>query len=223
SGFYVDIGAAHPTKDSVTQFFYQKGWTGINIEPNPNYHSLLIKDRKKDINLCCAISDYDGEAEFQLVKNDPQLSSLRKISNHLVQDYKLNVCSESVKVFTLQAILDKYKVSNIDFLKIDAEGSEKEVLLGLDFSKFSARIILIESIAAKSKISVRDHWESILISQNYCRVYFDGINDYFVKKEDTAAIEALSIPLNSSDNCIRSEFLKPRFLLKSFIKTLSWI
>ncbi len=49
SGFYVDVGANHPVVDSVTKLFYQKGWNGINIEPNPRMASLLIADRPRDI------------------------------------------------------------------------------------------------------------------------------------------------------------------------------
>lgn len=54
-GFYVDIGAWHPTQDSVTRSFYDQGWRGINVEPNPHFLELLRKERPRDINLGCAI------------------------------------------------------------------------------------------------------------------------------------------------------------------------
>jgi hypothetical protein len=51
SGFYVDVGAFHPTKYSNTYYFYQRGWTGINIEPTPGQTDLFRKLRPRDINL----------------------------------------------------------------------------------------------------------------------------------------------------------------------------
>lgn len=64
-GFYVDIGAFHPEEDSVTKIFYDKGWQGINIEPNPRLYRLFEKSRKEDINLNIGISDKEGELLFR--------------------------------------------------------------------------------------------------------------------------------------------------------------
>ena len=54
-GFYIDVGAQHPVIDSVTNAFYECGWHGINVEPNPEYFQLLQKNRSKDINLNMAV------------------------------------------------------------------------------------------------------------------------------------------------------------------------
>ena len=63
-GFYVDVGACHPTYDSVTKHFYDRGWTGINIEPVPEMAQLFREDRPKDINLAVAIGNTSGEIEL---------------------------------------------------------------------------------------------------------------------------------------------------------------
>ena len=57
SGFYIDIGAFHPSKFSNTYYFYLRGWSGINIDPQPGVKSLFDKMRPRDINLELAISD----------------------------------------------------------------------------------------------------------------------------------------------------------------------
>src|SRR5688572_29493242 len=57
SGFYIDVGAWDPTVDSVTRHFYDSGWSGINIEPNPLFYERLVLERPRDINLNCAVSD----------------------------------------------------------------------------------------------------------------------------------------------------------------------
>src|SRR5215467_10065878 len=64
AGFYVDVGAAHPVNHSVTKWFYDLGWSGINIEPQAHFFSLIMRDRPRDINLNVAASDSAGECTF---------------------------------------------------------------------------------------------------------------------------------------------------------------
>lgn len=54
-GFYIDVGAAWPDKDSVTKAFYERGWRGVNIEPNPEMWRVLSADRPRDLNLKVAL------------------------------------------------------------------------------------------------------------------------------------------------------------------------
>ncbi|RDH40967.1 MAG: hypothetical protein CFE62_000985 [Candidatus Aquirickettsiella gammari] len=56
-GFYIDVGAYSPDEDSVTKLFYDKGWSGANIEPNPEYHAELVRKRPRDKNFCFALSN----------------------------------------------------------------------------------------------------------------------------------------------------------------------
>ena len=62
TGFYVDVGAADPTKNSVTKWFYDLGWSGINIEPQPEYFKTLQLQRARDTNLNCGVGAARGEA-----------------------------------------------------------------------------------------------------------------------------------------------------------------
>src|SRR5262245_13271448 len=66
-GFYVDVGANHPTHDSVTQFFYDRGWHGINIEPNSELLRQFEALRPGDINLNLGISDHDGSMTLRVI------------------------------------------------------------------------------------------------------------------------------------------------------------
>jgi hypothetical protein len=61
-GFYVDVGAWDPCEHSVTYAFYQKGWRGINIEPNREYFGRLVTARPRDVNLGIAVGETDGSA-----------------------------------------------------------------------------------------------------------------------------------------------------------------
>jgi len=218
NGFYIDVGAAHPVKDSVTAFFYKKGWNGINIEPNREYFNLLANARSRDVNIHGAVSDEEGEAVFRFVKNDPKLSSIEPLPQDLIERENLNVIERKTKVMTLAKIIEEYKVKRIDFLKIDAEGAEAKVLGGFPFDKIKPRLIVVESVEAKSRVSTKMKWEPILERHNYVSAYNDGINDYYVQKQDREALEALSVPLNSTDNFIRFEHTKFKFFFKNLRK-----
>jgi hypothetical protein len=66
-GFYIDVGAWDPVQDSVTKYFYDRGWHGINIEPNPLFSTLLREARPRDITLPIALSDAPGELDLLVI------------------------------------------------------------------------------------------------------------------------------------------------------------
>src|SRR5215831_3973844 len=61
-GFYIDVGANDPDKDSVTKAFYERGWRGINVEPVPQWFERLEKARPRDLNLQLALGAEPGES-----------------------------------------------------------------------------------------------------------------------------------------------------------------
>src|SRR5579864_1145879 len=75
-GLYVDVGAFHPEIDSVTKWFYDQGWTGINVEPVPDSFALLQLERPKDRNVCAAAGATAGVAQMTVFRNSKGLSSL---------------------------------------------------------------------------------------------------------------------------------------------------
>ena len=74
-GFYLDVGAAWPDEDSVTKAFYDRGWRGINVEPNPAFHQRLVNERPEDTNLMVAVSDHAGLLSMSFIE-DTGLSTL---------------------------------------------------------------------------------------------------------------------------------------------------
>ena len=109
-GFYVDVGAYHPFEYSNTVLLYQKGWTGINIEPNPEHHKLFMRFRKRDLNLNIGIGLSKGNAT-QYLFNKPALNSFdRNLSYERDlrknNDWKI-VGTLKVTVDTLSNILDR--------------------------------------------------------------------------------------------------------------------
>lgn len=174
SGYYVDVGAAHPDLDTVTKYFYIRGWKGINIEPIKFKYDLLIQKRPRDKNYNIGISDEENELDFY----ENQTTFSKDLTNNSNKDapYK-------VKVRTLSSVLEENEVTQIDFLKIDVEGFEKNVLLGLNLNKYRPKVILLEALSPGDLLPSHEPWEYILTQAGYEFILFDGLNRFYLAKE----------------------------------------
>ena len=149
-GFYVDIGAHHPTRFSITQKLSLSGWRGINIDANPDCFDAFQEMRKRDINLICGISDVESELTYYKF-HEPALNTFSKEKyESLIKEthYKLK---ETLKISTqrLESVLSKYVPENteIDLMSIDVEGFEMNVLKSNDWNRFSPNVILLEDVS----------------------------------------------------------------------------
>ena len=147
AGFYIDIGAHHPKRFSNTYYFYKRGWRGINIDAMPGSMKLFQKFRPRDINLEIAIYGERRKLKYHIF-NDLALNTfsyeLAKQRDGL-QGYKI-IGIKEIETVPLREVLNKYlpKVTVIDFLNIDVEGLDLEVLKSNDWTKYRPRIILVE-------------------------------------------------------------------------------
>ena len=181
-GFYVDIGANEPTLDSVTKYFYDKGWSGINVEPIPVLYEKLKEERPRDINVNLGIGDKKGTA---ILRYYPHGDGLSTMSDKMAKSYEerptqstLKVDKITVPVVTLNDLFEKYaKNKTINFIKIDVEGYEEAVIKGNDWKRYRPQIICIEAN------HVFDDWKSILHKSKYSIVFFDGLNEYYAAEE----------------------------------------
>jgi FkbM family methyltransferase len=147
TGFYVDIGAHHPQRFSNTMLFYQKGWRGINIDALPGSMEAFQKERPEDINLEIAISDKVEELRFYIF-NDTALSTF---SRTLAEEYKYkdeySVAGEILlKTRRLEDIFIKHLPpgQRIDFMSVDVEGLEMNVLKSNNWKVFKPQVVLTE-------------------------------------------------------------------------------
>ena len=173
NGFYIDIGAYDPSKVSVTKAFYLMGWTGINIEPQPNQINLFYRDRPNDTNLQLGVGKKKGISKFYV---HDQCSTIQK------KYAEKNNNITKIKIDTMSNICRRYvpKGKKIDFCKIDVEGNEKDVLLGYDFIHYRPKVFCIESTIPKTMIPNHNLWEEIIIKNNYTFVYSRGVNRFYV-------------------------------------------
>ena len=199
SGFYVDVGAGHPEIASVTKHFYDLGWHGINIEPRGDAIALLEEERPRDLNLQLAAGAFDGTIELHVVEGDPDLSTIDGGDLEYLRERGFGYSSETVPVRTLDRLLDEHGVTTIDFLKIDVEGSEGDVLSGIDLTRWLPRVVVIECVKPWSSERNDESWRSILESQGYREACFDGINLFFAQADDEAT-QALLAPASVLDD-----------------------
>lgn len=149
NGFFVDVGAHHPKRFSNTYIFYKYGWRGINIEPNPNSIAKFNKVRPEDINIQLGVSSNPGILTYYIF-NDPALNTFDKTtaeSRVLEGEYHI-IRKESVAVERLDKILKLHLRQNtsIDFLSIDVEGLDLEVLKSNDWDLFRPKVVLVEEL-----------------------------------------------------------------------------
>ena len=144
-GFYVDVGAYHPIHLSNTYYFYKNGWQGINIDVNPKSIEMFDVVRKRDININAAVSNCSGTATFYSwdsvydTISDEEAKKIRK----KVGPEKF---SKEVSVKSLKEILDNNLGNNqkIDFLSIDVEGVDLQVLKSNDWNKYKPEFLIVE-------------------------------------------------------------------------------
>lgn len=206
NGFYVDIGAAHPTLDSVTKAFYDRGWSGINVEPSKQYFSLLAEERDRDRNVECVISTKEGEIEFWDVAETGNSTIDEDLAERCRQD-GYHVSKRTVESRTLSSISDEIEAEEVHFLKIDVEEAELQVLESADFSSFRPWIILIEATVPNSRTPNHENWEHVVMSNRYQFVFFDGLNRYYIAEEHPELADSFTSPA-----CIFDDFITLREL-----------
>lgn len=176
-GIYVDIGAWHPQLYSNSYHFHKRRWWGINVEPTDYYFALLEKERLYDINLCHAVGSKVEERDFFIVWNTCLSTFNEEYARKAAAECATCVSKKRVSVVTLEWIYDQYlqDYPTVDFLTIDVEGSEKEVLLGNNWNKFRPRFICIEATYPPTYLA----WESIILENGYTFVEDDSVNRYY--------------------------------------------
>jgi FkbM family methyltransferase len=180
-GFYVDVGANHPEFNSVTKLFYDKGWSGINIEPDEKLHAELSAQRPRDVNIRAGVASQPGSLTFRSFP----LDGLSTFSSDLKGMYESMGWSayrdSTVEVTTLTEVLRTHRpAGDIHFMKIDVEGLEMEVLMGSAWEFYRPWILCIEQTVHQSR---RDAVTAFLASWRYEKLFCDGINDYYVANE----------------------------------------
>jgi FkbM family methyltransferase len=206
-GFYVDVGANDPKNCSVTKYFYELGWHGVNVEPNRKF-PLLAADRPRDVNLNVAVGDQDGEQTFFEFSQNPALSTFIQLeADEHRQRFGYDYVAHRVPVRTLASICSAHGVNEIDFMSIDVEGYERQVLSGADWRRWRPRVVLIEATRPHLTETTHAGWESLLFAADYRFSYFDGLNRFYLRSEDAHLKHHFDVPPNVFDDYILYEHI----------------
>ena len=175
-GFFVDGGASHGVNLSNTCLLERDyGWIGICVEPNPNFFAKLIKNRMAKCLSCAAYSEGDKEFEFTVA------GVLSGISRH-IDHHKSTLKNPTitVKTKTLTTILDECQAPRfIEYLSLDTEGSELEVLKGIDFGKYIFGFITVEHNWIEPR---RTEMKKLLLNNGYLFCCESRHDDYYIHK-----------------------------------------
>ena len=205
-GRYIDVGAYDPVIDSVTKHFYDKGWSGVNVEPVARFHSKFEEQRPRDWNLNVVLGPKQGEVEFSEWGDSGLSTYCDTLDAKAMSALGLAKTTHTVKMITLADVTSQLDEQDVQFLKIDVEGAERDVLLGGEWRAFRPRVILLEAI--KPKLTPSDmhsfeptwfEWEGLLFEHGYEFGLFDGLNRYYYRREEPSLRAPLSYPANVTD------------------------
>ena len=147
-GFYVDVGAHHPTRHSNTYLFYRRGWRGINIDATPGSMAEFGRLRPRDINIERLVGIDPTPRRFYLF-NEPALNTasgaLARMRSAENEQYQIASQTELVPQ-SLSSLLDEFlpRGQSIDLMSIDVEGMDFEVLRSNDWDRYRPTLLLAE-------------------------------------------------------------------------------
>jgi FkbM family methyltransferase len=156
-GTYVDVGGFHPRKYSNTRLLHEQGWSGVNIDMFEKKIALFDFDRPNDINVCCAVSDTEGEMRaFEFPGMGALDTTDEDIAEEWANHYGRGYVKRVVPARTLNEILSTNGITKVDYLNIDVEGAEMSVLRGFDIERFQPDCITIEIHGPLSEVNESD-------------------------------------------------------------------
>jgi FkbM family methyltransferase len=183
SGFYVDVGSGHPVADSVSFWFYERGWRGVCVEPQRPLAELYRHIRPRDLVFEGLVGRQSGEADFHVVDRLHGFSTMIQMHAESARKYGAEYRNMRLPITTLPLLCERYGVVEIDFLKIDVEGAEADVFLGNDWRRIRPKVIVAEAISPGSGEPAWHAWEPYLLRQDYEFTLFDTLNRFYVAKE----------------------------------------
>lgn len=188
SGFFVDIGAHHPVRYSNTYYFYRRGWTGLNVDALPGTSKLFKRMRPKDITVECGIGSKEGVLTYYSF-DEPALNTFSEQEalekNH--PPYQL-IDNIQLPVMTLAQMLDRNlpKGKEIDFMSVDTEGLDHEVIASNDWARYRPKVLLVELLNTKLE-DLPVNPTAQLLQQHGYKIYAKTYNTFFFVAKEAAS------------------------------------
>jgi len=176
-GTYIDIGANDPVVLNNTKLFYDRGWCGVNVEPDVIMHKKLLIERPRDINLNLGIGKKSGELTFyELLPNTLSTFNHKSALQSVKKDGAKIVSQTIIKVISLKELFDTTISHNtVDFLSLDAEGYEWDILSSNDWKLYRPTAIIVELNQDNN-----GRVFNLLKNRGYFLLYYNGTNGIFI-------------------------------------------
>jgi len=182
-GTYIDIGGGHPVAGSASFWFYERGWQGVVVEPQSDLAELHRRLRPRDTIVEAVIGQSSGTMEFFKVDRFHALSTTVKGNAEAARTHGVAVEPMTLPSISLADLCRSHALASVDFLKVDVEGAERDVLLGADWSFCRPGVIVLEAISPGTNEPAWSEWEPLLLEQNYEFALFDTLNRFYVAAE----------------------------------------
>ncbi len=186
-GFYVDVGAHHPKRFSNTFLFYKRGWCGINIDAMPDSMRIFNRVRPRDVNIEIGIGLNECHLDYY-VFNEPALNgfseNLSTERHEASSNYKIEKIIK-VNVQPLYKVLDEKLPlgQKIDFMSVDVEGLDFEVLKSNDWTKYRPKFVLAEVLGGSLHEIEKSSVGRLMTEVGY-EIYAKCVNTVFFKAAD---------------------------------------
>src|SRR5229473_6566096 len=209
-GFYIDIGSGHPVFDNTSFAFYLKGWRGITVEPNPWLARLSRAVRPRDRHIEALVGAAAGGTTFYLVQDFHGLSTMIEGHARAAQS-QFGKASQAiaVPVTTLKDLCRQHAPRAFDFLKVDVEGAEQDVLLNGDWQNYRPKVVVAEALAPYTLAPAWAAWEPLLAKHGYRYVWFDSLNRYYLAEEASELARCFEAAPASFDDAFQFRSVKP--------------
>jgi len=198
NGCYIDVGAHDPRCESVSRGFYERGWRGVHVEPNPLFAERLRQDRPDEIVHEVALSDTEGTVRFVITS----ATGMSTGESEYAEAYRRagQVAEErDVRTTTLARACGGLAGRDVHWMKIDVEGMEEQVIRGWDPRTLRPWIVVVEATRPNSMEPAHHAWEHLLLDAGYRFAHFDGLNRFYVAGERPELLAAFVAPVNVHD------------------------
>lgn len=180
AGFFVDIGAHHPARFSNTYYFYRRSWRGINVDALPGTRKLFRRMRPRDITIECGVGSQVGVLKY-FAFNEPALNTFSEQEAKKKDNPPYHIIDTiQIPMVTLKKILDDHLPGGmqIDFMTIDAEGFDHEIVISNDWTLYRPRVLLVELLNTDIQNLDTNPTAQVLKRHNY-RIMAKSFNTFF--------------------------------------------
>jgi FkbM family methyltransferase len=205
AGRYVEVGGNDPDLLSITRSFYDRGWSGLVVEPEPAFAALQRAARPRDVLAEVAITSTVGPVVLQRFAGTG-LSTLDSDIGlaHEVAGFERDEVTVAGR--RLDDVVEEagFGQGDVHFMVVDVEGLEADVLATVDLARWRPWVLVIEATRPLSEESTHEAWEPGVVAAGYEFCLFDGLSRFYVAKEHADSLA----PLLSHAACIFDDFIE---------------